>query len=90
MLAIQELSQSHAITIKPADKRGAVVIMDTEKYCGEIHRPLSDTTVYKQIDGDPVWSIKEKLSKILDRALKQGIIDPKIYPFFVWVYNPGP
>lgn len=66
------------ITIKLADKGGAVVVMDTEKYCNEIYRQLLDITTYKHLDCYPVWSIKEKLGVILNRAGERGFIDPKL------------
>lgn len=42
--AFQSLQQNKNIIIKPADKGGAAVMMDTEQYLWEGYRELSDTT----------------------------------------------
>lgn len=45
--ALKELADNQNITNKLADKDGAIVIMDTHKYMGEIRRQLADTNVYQ-------------------------------------------
>lgn len=32
IVALKELAENHSITIKSADKSGAIVVMDTQKY----------------------------------------------------------
>lgn len=44
--SLQDLNQNHTITIKPADKGGAVVIMDTDLYIQEALRQLQNTKYY--------------------------------------------
>lgn len=46
MAAMNNLASNKNITIKLADKGGAIVIMDTPSYIAEIRRQLSDTNVY--------------------------------------------
>lgn len=79
--AMNDLASNKCITIKPADKGGAIVVMDTPLYKAEIHRQLSDANVYRLLTGDPVWSIKTKVEKILQEAMSSGIIDQKVKSF---------
>ena len=46
-LALRERSNDKSITIKPADKGGATVILSTQMYRKECLRLLSDETTYK-------------------------------------------
>lgn len=58
--ALQELSNNHGLTIKPADKGGAVVVMNTSDYLTEARNQLSDNNVYRLLAGDPKWDFAEK------------------------------
>ncbi|XP_059588798.1 uncharacterized protein LOC109283246 isoform X2 [Alligator mississippiensis] len=51
--AIECLRSNHQIVIKPADKGGAIVILNREDYIKEANRQLSDTTYYKELQEDP-------------------------------------
>ena len=46
--ALKQLEKRQYIIISNADKEGAVVIMDTDKYIEEADRQLSDSTNYKE------------------------------------------
>jgi len=46
--ALRSLRQHADIVIKPADKRGAVLVWDQDLYQQEAERQLSDTTFYKK------------------------------------------
>lgn len=48
--AIKELSANTDIVIKPADKGGAVVILDLKDYLNEGYSQLKDTNVYQKLD----------------------------------------
>ena len=50
--ALKELQQNKDITIKKADKGGAMVIMDTSEYIKEGLRQLKDTKYYLKKDTD--------------------------------------
>ncbi|CAH2223715.1 Hypothetical predicted protein [Pelobates cultripes] len=52
-MAINYLKNNHAIDIKPADKGGAVVIMNTQDYIKEGDRQLSDDKYYRKLNEDP-------------------------------------
>ena len=50
--ALKELSKNRNIVIKPADKGGAVIVMDTTDYINEGFRQLSDSKFYIETDTD--------------------------------------
>ncbi|CAJ0951069.1 unnamed protein product, partial [Ranitomeya imitator] len=76
--ALQELVHDDDIIIKPADKGGAVVIMDKGKYIAEINRQLRDEMVYQRLDGDPKFDIMGEINDCLKEALENQIIDQEL------------
>uniref|UniRef100_A0A8C4RLP3 Uncharacterized protein n=1 Tax=Erpetoichthys calabaricus TaxID=27687 RepID=A0A8C4RLP3_ERPCA len=53
------------IIIKPADKGGALVIMNTSDYIQEAQRQLSNTMHYHKLQEDPTDLYKKELKKIV-------------------------
>ena len=51
-MAIRSLSSNRHIVIKPADKGGAVVVMNTTDYINEGLRQLSDQNFYVETESD--------------------------------------
>lgn len=47
VMALNSLTARHDITIKPADKEGAIVVMDTAKYELEVMKQLGNTNTYR-------------------------------------------
>ncbi|XP_077149379.1 uncharacterized protein LOC143811948 [Ranitomeya variabilis] len=81
--AIQSLKSNKHITIKPADKGGAIVIMNQTDYIREIKNPLSDVPTYKRITHDPTSDIKRKIESTLNRYLTSNTIDQKTATFLI-------
>ena len=52
--AMGELAKGKDIIITNADKGGAVVKMDAEKYINEANRQLSDKRSYNMLQEDPM------------------------------------
>lgn len=52
--AIHMLAKNPSLTIKPADKDGGIVILDTVTYDAEAYCQLNYTTFNQKIDGDLV------------------------------------
>ncbi|CAJ0968586.1 unnamed protein product [Ranitomeya imitator] len=75
--ALDTLSENRDIVIKPADKGGAIVIMNKHHYVTEIRRQLSDTNTYRKLQGDPTYSIQRKISTVIDKYMSLGTIDSK-------------
>ena len=71
-LALRELKRDRDCIVPTADKRVAMVIMDTQDYINKANHLLNQS-IYKSIAKDPTSSIKNKLINILKRLkLKQG------------------
>ena len=74
--AILSLQSNKDITIKPADKGGAVVVMNTSDYMAECYKHLNNTQHYKQIDKDQSETHNKMIKSVLQQAVKDGEIDP--------------
>ncbi|XP_077125312.1 uncharacterized protein LOC143782087 [Ranitomeya variabilis] len=85
--AIESLRSNKKITIKPADKGGAIVVQNTADYSAEILRQLSDTTTYQRISSDPTPNIKLQINNILQKYQALNILDSKTSHFLT---NPHP
>ena len=78
--ALNSLSSRSDIIIKPADKGGAVVVMNTSDYTAEAHKQLSDTKFYKQLDYDPTEEHKLLVKRtILDLITEKKMADSAIH-----------
>lgn len=75
IVALRELTENTALTIKPADKGGGIVVMNTTDYIKEAHRQLMDIEVYQRLARDPRKEYEKKISDILTQALDEGVID---------------
>ena len=61
--AMRSLKRNQDIIIKPADKGGAIVILNREDYIKEGLRQLSNTNHYKELE-DPEKTIKNSFKKL--------------------------
>ena len=64
--ALNDLAKDLNIVIKPADKGGAVVVWDRDKYIQEGIRQLSDNHFYVEIDTDLTSKHHREVVTILD------------------------
>ena len=78
-IALDNLRKNHDITIKPADKGGAVVVQNTSDYIDECDRQLSDTTFYRQIENDPTLKYNNTIKSSLLKGIKQNEIDNELF-----------
>ena len=76
--AMEELTKRKDIIITNADKSGAVVIMDVEKYINEANRQLSDECKYKKLQEDPTLQHSNLVNNTIDRFKKENIISKKL------------
>ena len=76
--ALRELRDNEKITIKPADKGGAVVVMDTTDYIGECTRQLDNTTYYRILTSDPTNSCNKKIQEAIDKGIEEKEISSEI------------
>ena len=77
--AIKQLANNTQIVIKPADKGGAVVVQDREKYIVEGLRQLSDPKFYVEVKEDLSQKHHKEIVNILDEMLRDGEIDRSCY-----------
>ena len=72
--ALIHLSNNKSITVKPADKGGAIVIMDTEKYEMECLKTLSDPNFYEELPSVPNPEYRDTIDGTIDDLLSEEII----------------
>ena len=72
---MRDLCKNPDITIKPADKGGSIVIMNTEDYIVEDNRQISNKEHYKTLDEEPTYSYNKYIHHLIDQAWRMGIID---------------
>ena len=66
--ALMELKNNDSVIIKPADKGGAVVIMDIIDYRAECLRLLSDERTYQKLAQDPSQGLKSEIDILVEEA----------------------
>lgn len=79
--SINLLKNNKNITIKPADKGGATVILNTQNYIAEANRQLANTTYYKPLLTPIFMDNKPRILEILNNMQKQKIINNKQLKF---------
>ena len=78
---INSLRNDCYITIKPADKGKAVVIMDTTHYITEVNRQLQDDKFYREIDSPVYPTVTQKYNEILFSIRNTGLITYKQFNY---------
>ena len=82
--ALFELKKDQNITILPADKGRATVILDATTYDDKINALLNDGKTYLKLDKDPTKNYQNKLIKLLKEFKSEGNLSEakysKLYP----------
>lgn len=81
LTAIQELHSNDNIVIKPADKGGAVVVLDKDLYKAEGLRQLLNSHYYLEIPETIADSTCVKINSVLQQLLDSGFITDKQFNF---------
>jgi hypothetical protein len=81
MKTIKSLRDNLDITIKRADKGGAVVIMDTQNYIDKSLEHLNQTDVYQPVDTDHTPQIKEQIDSFILQTAGNGKLKTKVAKF---------
>jgi hypothetical protein len=63
--ALRSLQNRSDILIKPADKGGAIVLMDRSDYITEGQRQLNDTQTYTKLDADITQTNLQKVTEVI-------------------------
>ena len=77
--ALHELKKDNEITILPADKGRATVVLDRSEYENKIQNILKDTKTYEPLKKDPTTAYKNKLINTLKNWKKEGRISQALY-----------
>jgi hypothetical protein len=78
--AMRELRKNNDITILPAEKGQATVIIPRTEYEDKVTTILNGTSTYKQLPGDPTKKHKKKLGEyILHQVKNKGYISDQGY-----------
>ncbi|CAJ0948237.1 unnamed protein product [Ranitomeya imitator] len=80
---LNALAEKTLITIKPADKSGAVVVMDSSKYRAEILRQLDDGLLYEKLSCNPTLCFQRELQLVVSDSLPMGLIDHKLSEYLI-------
>ena len=78
-IALEELAKDKNITIVPADKGRAVVVMNTVDYKNKAKQLLSDENTYQRLNKDPTSKFSNKLINQLKELKKEGGLDDREY-----------
>lgn len=78
---LQDLASDKSITVKPTDKGGGIVLLNTNNYVNEAYRQLNDHSSYSRISRDPTRSIMNIIKVILQEAVALNYIDSKLVDF---------
>ena len=73
--ALRELRDNDKITIKPADKGGALVVMDTTDFIGECTRQYY---LYRTLTSDPTNIYNKKIQEAIDKGIEEKEISSEI------------
>ena len=74
--ALKELASDTTITIKSADKGGAIVIQDTDKYITKCTRQLNNRDHYRRTGTDQTKQVSEKINEFIRKEKKLGHLKP--------------
>ena len=76
--ALTKLKNNKHITIKPADKGGAVVVMNTSEYIEKGKTQLSDTTYYTELNEDRTKVHINKIDLVLIEGRENNYISKRV------------
>ena len=77
--AMRKLYMNNDIVIKPADKGGSIVIMNTTDYINEAERQLNNPDHYEKLQEDPTQKFNTHINNLINQAWKLNIIDDTTY-----------
>ncbi|CAJ0953259.1 unnamed protein product [Ranitomeya imitator] len=81
--ALDSLKRNSSITIKPADKGGAIVVMDTSFYLSMVHHHLDDTDTYLPVSRDPSGDIFREIQQLVETYRESNVIDVRLGEFLL-------
>ena len=86
-LALKSLTLNQDIVIKPADKGGAIVVLNTTDYINEGLRQLNNKTFYRKLGRNPIPKISADINSFLN-FIKERKLLTATHLQFLTVKNP--
>ncbi|XP_069502575.1 RING finger protein 151 [Ambystoma mexicanum] len=80
---VKELSDDRTIKIKPADKGGVIVIMNSNLYKQGCLSLLEDLYTYMTLDHDPTKETQLMIEEVVKKAAEEGWITDKTKEFLI-------
>ena len=75
---MEELAKRKDIVITNADKGGALVIMDAEKYTNEANRHIFDKSNWMSSQEDSTLQLSNLVNGAIDRFIKENLLFNKL------------
>ncbi|XP_056376037.1 uncharacterized protein LOC130273370 isoform X1 [Hyla sarda] len=85
---LKKLAENRNIVIRPADKGGGVVILNTEDYIKEANRLLTDPKFYKTLPTDPTKKYTDELKTLVNEGFQTGVLN-KSEKDFILIHEPS-
>ena len=85
--AITSLKNNSDIVIKPADKGGAIVIMDKESYVKEAYRQLNNNKYYQRISASTFDINRQHINRVINTLFAKSFISSKQKSFLLGSEN---
>ena len=76
---MKELHMNNDIVIKPADKGGSIVIMNTKDYIAEAESQLNNPDHYEKLQEDPTHKFNTYIRNLINQAWRLNIIGDTTY-----------
>uniref|UniRef100_A0A803SUQ2 Reverse transcriptase domain-containing protein n=1 Tax=Anolis carolinensis TaxID=28377 RepID=A0A803SUQ2_ANOCA len=80
---IKRLANMPEYTWKPADKGGAIVLLNTTDYIKEAERQLTNEHFYRTLNKDPVDKIRSIIRTVCSEGLALGYISIQTHEFLI-------
>ena len=77
-IALSEIENRNDIIVTKADKGGAVVIMDIQKYKNECYKQLNDTKFYKKLEYDPTNDHRNLINSTIQELQSRNLISEAV------------
>ena len=80
-VTLKQLQDDPNIIIKPADKGGAIVVLNTRDYHHKVLQILTDKTWYKQTTHHHIPTVRQEVQSLIDYLRIKGTIDDRTFTF---------
>ena len=79
--ALKQLQDDPNLIIKPADKGGATVVLNTHDYHHKVLQILTNKTFYKQMTHNHIHTVRQEVQSLIDYLHIKGTIDDRTFNF---------